>query len=103
MQAEIPRWLSRSSLPESARFLKPDLEPIPVSNERVLLEGSRLRLWALPATPLQAADTPIRRARLLAVHLDRSLIPMALILQVDDGGHARPTSLWAARNPAQRR
>ena len=30
------------------------------------------------------------KARLPAVHLDRSLIPMALILQVDDEGHARP-------------
>jgi hypothetical protein len=27
---------------------------------------------------------------LLAIHLDRSLIPMALIFQVDDEGHARP-------------
>ena len=28
--------------------------------------------------------------RLLAVHLDRKLIIMAMILQVDDEGHARP-------------
>ena len=28
--------------------------------------------------------------RLLARHSDRSLIPMALILQVDDKGHVRP-------------
>lgn len=61
MQAEIPRWLSRSSLPESARFLKPDLEPIPVSNERVLLEGSRLRLWGVASNAppgRRYADTP---------------------------------------------
>ncbi len=32
----------------------------------------------------------LERMRLLAVNLDRSLIPMALILQVDDEGHARP-------------